>query len=168
MSSEPPFTLVDPVRARDEAQRLFEAVSKSLETILPPNADVRHIGSTAVPGCLTKGDLDIVVRVPQKHFADTDVALASRFTRNVASIRTETFSAFEDVSSYPHLGIQLAAIDGPFDDFHRFVEALHKSPRLVEEYNALKLSYNGADMALYRSAKDAFIERVLADSAFRE
>jgi GrpB-like predicted nucleotidyltransferase (UPF0157 family) len=163
MNNEPPFALVDPERAREEAERLFEAVSKSLDAILPPTADIRHIGATALHGCLTKGDLDIVVRVPAVDFQAADAALASRYARNDGSIRTTTFSAFEDSSSRPHLGIQLAVIDGPSDFFHQFVEALRQSPPLVEEYNTLKRAYDGSAMATYRVAKDAFVERVLAE-----
>ncbi len=113
-------------------------------------------------GCLTKGDLDIVVRVPAQDFSNADAALASRYARNEGSIRTETFSAFEEASSQHHLGIQLTVIDGPFDFFHQFAEELQRSSQLVEEYNALKRSYDGADMAAYRAAKDAFVERVLS------
>ena len=74
-----------------------------------------------------------------------------------------TFAAFEDASSTPHLGLQLTAIGGPFDVFHQFVEALHQSPELVLEYNALKLQHDGSDMAVYRRAKSDFVERVLAE-----
>lgn len=163
MSCEPPFIIVDTERAFEEAQRQFEAFVRSLSGVLPPNTDVRHIGATAVPGCLTKGDLDVVIRVPIDHFSDVDAALASRFSRNEGSIRTETFSAFEDASSQPQLGVQLTAIAGPFDVFHLFIEALRQSPRLVEEYNALKVQHNGSDMVAYRTAKDAFVKKVLAD-----
>ncbi|MBJ7534414.1 GrpB family protein [Rhodomicrobium vannielii ATCC 17100] len=163
MNNEPTFTLVDAERAREEAQRLFEAVSTSLKAVLPPTADIRHIGATAVPGCLTKGDLDIVVRVASEDFDNADRVLAHRFARNEGSVCTKTFSAFEDSSSLPPLGLQLAAFDSPFDDFHQFVEALLRSPALVQEYNELKRAHDGGDMAVYRSAKDAFIEKVLAD-----
>lgn len=168
MNTEPPFTLVDAECAREGAQRLFAAISKTLAVMLPPQADIRHIGATAIPGCLTKGDLDVVVRVRPADFAAADAALASRFARNEGSIRTETFSAFEDASSHPHLGIQLATIDGPFDVFHLFVDALRGSPSLVEDYNALKRRHDGAEMARYRAAKDAFIEEVLARVAQQE
>ncbi len=163
MSNEPTFTLVDAEGAHEKAQRLYEAVSTSLKAVLPPTADIRHIGATAVPGCLTKGDLDIVVRVDAGHFDDADSAIAYRFTRNEGSVRTKTFSAFEDDSNDPHLGIQLAAINGPFDFFHHFVEALRQSPALVREYNELKCVHDGGAMAVYRAAKDAFVEKVLAD-----
>lgn len=162
--NEPPFKLVDPERARADAEKLFDTVSRMLAAILPQAADIRHIGSTAVPGCQTKGDLDIVVRVPAEAFEEADTALASNYARNEGSIRTNSFSAFEDPSSHPHLGIQLVVIDGPFDDFHQFVELLLQSPELVDEYNALKRANDGVDMGSYRAAKDTFIKRVLLPS----
>jgi GrpB-like predicted nucleotidyltransferase (UPF0157 family) len=164
MSNEPAFKLVDTERAREDAATLFDAISMSLKAVLPPTADVRHIGATAVPGCLTKGDLDVVVRVAAEDFNDADSALAARFKRNDGSTRTNAFSAFEDVSSYPHLGVQLTVVGGEFDLFHQFVEALQRSPALVREYNALKRTHDGGDMTVYRKAKAAFVEKVLASS----
>ncbi len=164
---EPPFRLVDPDLARAAAHRLFEVVSGTLRKLLPAAAEVLHIGATAVPGCLTKGDLDIVVRVPAQDFASADAVLAGLLARNEGSIRTDTFSAFEDGASDPHLGVQLAVIDGPFDTFHLFAEALRRSPQLVAEYNDLKRRYDGAEMQTYRAAKDVFVERVLGEFASR-
>lgn len=155
------FRLVDTEKARALAQRLFDDVSAQLGPMLP-GAEIRHIGATAIPGCLTKGDLDVAIRVPAGDFPRADAVLASRFARNIGSVRTDSFSAFEDASQQPHLGLQLTAIGGDFDFFHRFVEALVRSPRLVEDYNALKRAYNNSDMAVYRAAKDAFIARVLS------
>ena len=74
------------------------------------------------------------------------------------------FSAFEDASSYPHLGVQLTVVGGEFDLFHQFVEALQRSPELVRQYNALKRRHDGGDMTVYRKAKDAFVKKVLASS----
>ncbi|MGE0629230.1 MAG: GrpB family protein [Hyphomicrobiaceae bacterium] len=165
--TEPPLTLADPERARADAERLFDVVSISLAAVLPRSADIRHIGATAVPGCLTKGDLDVVVRVPAADFDAADALLASRFARNEGSVRTDAFSAFEDAGCHPHLGIQLVAVDGPLDEFHRFVEALLKSSALVDEYNTLKRRYVGVEMETYRAAKGAFVEKVLATLAAR-
>ncbi len=81
--------------------KLFDAVSRTLAAILLPAADIRHIGATAVPGCLTKGDLDIVVRVSDEAFKEADAALASNYVSNEGSIRTNSFSALEDASSHP-------------------------------------------------------------------
>ena len=168
MTPEPAFKLVDPALARARAGQLYEVMHRSLAEILPPTADVRHIGATAIPGCLTKGDLDIVIRVPAADFSSADAALAARFARNEGSIRTPTFSAFEDLSRDPHVGLQLAAIDSRDDVFHLFVEALRGSLPLVNEYNGLKRRHDGADMGLYRAAKDAFVERVLGELSRRQ
>ena len=155
------FSLVDTERACAKAELTYNAIRRLLASALPSGAEMHHVGATAIPGCLTKGDLDIVVRVPAQSFADADLMLASKFNRNEDSVRTETFSAFEDTSCDPQLGIQLTAIDGPFDFFHRFVHALTSSPQLVKEYNALKRAHNGRDASQYRAAKAQFFERVL-------
>ena len=68
------------------AERLYQETAAEL-TKLVPGADIRHIGSTAVPGCLTKGDVDIVVRVKKQRFFIADEALAGSFQRNPGSIR---------------------------------------------------------------------------------
>ncbi|MCF3933040.1 GrpB family protein [Acuticoccus sp. M5D2P5] len=161
MQSEPPFMLVDPELARRKAERLFTVVRAAIVARLP-EADIRHVGATAVPGCLTKGDLDIVVRVEAADFPAADHALGAHFARNDGSVRTDAFAAFADDRSDPPLGVQLVAIGGPLDVFHHFVEALRASPGLVAEYNALKSRFAGADMEVYRRAKSAFIEEVLA------
>jgi GrpB-like predicted nucleotidyltransferase (UPF0157 family) len=72
------------------------------------------------------------------------------------------------VACDPHLGVQLAAIDGPFDTFHLFADALRQSPQLLEGYNALKRRYDGSDMQTCRAAKDAFVEQVLAGLSARD
>lgn len=151
----------DPDAARAAANGLFAKMLAALRQWLPGPADIRHIGATAVPGCLTKGDLDIVVRVNREDFAASEAAMAQHLDRNLGSVRMDTFAAFEDTTCAPPLGIQLTAIDGPFDDFHTFVEALQRDPSLVAAYNALKSKFAGRPMDDYRAAKDAFVERVI-------
>src|SRR5262245_17533537 len=93
--------------AREAAEALFAVVASELISVLPASAEVLHVGATAVPGCLTKGDLDIVVRVDRMDFAASEALLAKRFSRNVGSIKTDEFAAFEDADRSPHLGVQL-------------------------------------------------------------
>jgi GrpB-like predicted nucleotidyltransferase (UPF0157 family) len=151
----------DTERARAAADVLFASVSAELRALLPLSADIRHIGATAIPGCLTKGDLDIVVRVHGPDFAAAEQALASRFERNTGSARTATFAAFEDNHITPHLGVQLAAIGSEDDCFHLFADRLRKNAALVQAYNHLKRSWDGKAMDDYRRAKDEFIADVL-------
>ena len=162
MMDEALFNLVDTQDASQKAKQLFAEVRLQILEFIP-HADIRHIGATAVSGCLTKGDLDLVVRVPPDDFEDADRVLSQLYPRNKGSGQTSTFSAFEDASRDPHLGVQLVSADGPFDFFHQFAEALNGSPDLLHAYNTLKREYVGRDMATYRRAKDAFVEKVLAD-----
>jgi len=61
-----------------QAASAFEMHSRTILS-LQPDAEVHHVGSTAIPGLLTKGDLDILVRVDRNRFADADALLASIF-----------------------------------------------------------------------------------------
>jgi GrpB-like predicted nucleotidyltransferase (UPF0157 family) len=162
MSVEPDFSLhPDPALARAAANDLFDRMAVVLRRLLPASADILHVGATAVPGCLTKGDLDIVVRVEAVDFGAADMALAAHFARNTGSSRTDTFCAFEDDGATPHLGIQLTAQGAPSDFFHTFSEALKSDADLLARYNALKQQYDGHPMHVYRAAKSSFIEQVL-------
>ena len=148
-------------QARAAADRLFEEVKQELHDFLSVPVEIEHIGATAVPDCLTKGDLDVVVRVQREDFQAVEAAFAARYEPNPGSTRTEEFAAFEDETRRPHLGLQLTAKGGAFDIFHHFVDALRANPELVMEYNALKLAHDGQPMDRYRAAKDAFIDQVL-------
>lgn len=147
--------------ARARATRLFERVRAELERALPAGCEVLHVGATSIDGCLTKGDLDLVVRCEQPDFEQADKILAERFDRNSGSVRTATFSAFEHHGTAPEMGVQLTTKGGDLDVFHLFASALRRDPDLVTRYNALKRSYEGRPMDDYRTAKSAFVSSVL-------
>ena len=83
---------------RDDVAAAYEEVGGALRALLP-RACLNHVGSTSVPGSLTKGDLDVCVLVSAAAFAEADAALASRYARNEGSDRSPTFSAFVAVCS---------------------------------------------------------------------
>jgi GrpB-like predicted nucleotidyltransferase (UPF0157 family) len=154
----------------DEVARRFASLQATVLTLLaastPPlqDADIQHIGSTAVPGCLTKGDLDLCVRVPPEHFARCEAALADALARNEGSLHTSSLASFIAHPGTAHeAGIQLVAMGSPEDTFVRFRDLLLASPKLVEHYNALKLAWHGKPMDDYRDAKAAFIDAALAN-----
>ncbi|MGH7926096.1 MAG: GrpB family protein [Candidatus Binatus sp.] len=140
------------------AQALFETLKVRLQSVLAAGADIQHVGATAIPGCLTKGDVDCCIRVKQEDFTTCDAALAVHFPRNTGPDRTNSFSAFyaEDA------GIQLVAIGSPLDFFTAFRDLLRDRPDLVARYNQLKLLHHGKPMHQYRKAKDDFIQYALA------
>jgi GrpB-like predicted nucleotidyltransferase (UPF0157 family) len=151
---------VDEAEVRALAADAFDEHRRRILAILP-EADVQHVGSTAVPGSLTKGDLDIQVRVKAEHFPEADVALARHYERNVASTHSATFSSFKDDEAEPPLGIQLTVAGGPEDFFVRLRDFLIATPEINERYNELKRKFEGATMEEYRAAKSAFVEEML-------
>ena len=141
----------------EAAAALFTAVNAELGALMP-YAEIEHVGSTAVHGTLTKGDLDIVIRVPADRFADALRVLEPRFARNTGSIRTDTFCAFEDAASNPPLGVQLVTVGAPEDFFLTWRALLESDSQLRRDYDDLKRRFDGKPMEAYRAAKSEFIE----------
>jgi GrpB-like predicted nucleotidyltransferase (UPF0157 family) len=155
------FSVPDVEGACARAEALYNRVYAALQAVLPGTAIVQHIGATSIPGCLTKGDLDIVVRVQAGDFDQVDAILEGMFARNTGSVRTKDFAAFENPDFDPPLGVQLTTFGGEYDDLHYFADALRSDPALLEQYNALKRAYEGKLMDEYRAAKDRFVASVL-------
>jgi GrpB-like predicted nucleotidyltransferase (UPF0157 family) len=131
---------------------------------LLPGAEIVHVGSTAVPGALTKGDVDLMVRVPANAFEPAVRALGSAYSVHQPENWTPTYASFVDPESTdPPVGVQLV-VAGSKDEalFEPFVAALRGDPALLAEYNALKRRLDGSDYERYTREKGDFIERVLA------
>ncbi|MCY8940266.1 GrpB family protein, partial [Peribacillus frigoritolerans] len=103
-----------------------------------PEADVQHVGSTAVPNCLTKGDLDIQVRVTTEQFQMAVQTLSALYELNEGSVKTDSFRAFKDDSTVPPLGVQLNVINSEFDFFWKFRDVLLINDKYRKEYDDLK------------------------------
>ena len=142
------------------AERLYEAVQRRISTALP-KAEIHHIGSTAIRGSLTKGDLDVLVRVSKDSFPEADRVLSNMFDRNEGSDRTDSFSAFMDSSESPDLGVQLVVEGSERDNFATWVDMLRSNDELRAAYDDLKANFHGKDMREYRAAKDEFISMIL-------
>ena len=134
---------------------------------LVPSADLQHVGSTAVPGSLTKGDLDIQVRVRAEDFAAAERALGSTYGRNTGSSHLPgVFAAFERAGGPVSVGVQLTTIGSELDVFWRFREVLLARPDLRLTYDALKRAHEGGAMDAYRAAKSALFDRLLTEPEF--
>lgn len=141
-----------------------EAVARETGRLraLVPSACVEHVGSTAVPGSLTKGDVDLQVRVPPEGFAAAEAALAGAYERNLGSAPAPGFAAFERKGPPIDVGVQLTAIGSERDFFWRLRDLLLARPDLRLRYDALKRAHEQASMAAYRAAKERFFEALLA------
>jgi GrpB-like predicted nucleotidyltransferase (UPF0157 family) len=125
-----------------------------------PGAVVEHIGATAIAGAWSKGDIDLLVRVPAVRFADAVAALRSLYAPHQLENWSATFASF--VLPGAAVGAQLVASGGPEDtEFLRFRERLSSEPALLAEYNDLKRSHEGGSEEEYRAAKGAFVRRVV-------
>ncbi|MDM5248534.1 GrpB family protein [Lysinibacillus sp. G4S2] len=82
---------------------------------LLPEADIQHVGSSAIPNSVTKGDLDIQVRVSTEQFSKAVELLSNVYERNEESAKIDTFRAFKVDTSNPPLGIQLTGNDSELD-----------------------------------------------------
>ena len=101
---------------KQRAEELFLKEQKRILRVIP-SADIQHIGSTAIPGSLTKGDLDIQVRVKQKDFEKAQNALSKMYKPNKGNPPTKTYASFKDDSAKIPLGIQLIVIGSKEDNF---------------------------------------------------
>ena len=145
---------------RESVDRLFARVEAQVRALLP-GSDIQHVGSTAIPGSLTKGDLDVQVRVTSDKYDAAKELLSKLYAVNLGGFASRDAISFEDYSSQPSLGVHLTVIDGSADFQWRFRDLLVASTALREEYDQLKRRFHGGSMAKYRDAKATFVAGVL-------
>lgn len=150
----------------DVTERAYAEHKEIIRRMLP-EADIQHVGSTAIPNSLTKGDLDIQVRVKVQHFPKAVEELSNLYDTNEGSVKTGDFRAFEDNSETPSLGVQLTVIGSEFDFFWKFRDVLIMNDDYRVEYDILKRKFGGRDMEEYRDAKDVFFEKIMATPEYK-
>ncbi len=143
----------------DIANKIFEEQKKRILESLP-FAKVYHIGSTAVPNSITKGDLDINVRVKMKHFEEACKKLEELYSIDVNNKRTNTTASFKDDLQELPIGIQLTVIGSKYDDFVKLRDLLLNNYVLLKELNELKRKFEGKDMGEYRTEKAKFFQKL--------
>ena len=143
-----------------EANQLFLEQRRRVLRLLP-YAKIKHIGSTAISGALTKGDLDIFVIVPRSRFKGSIARLRRIYKVNQLKNWTKSFASFKDDSSFGlKFGLQLVS-DVKKYDFLIHVNLFKKNPRLLRQYNELKQKYHGKRMRDYRKAKEQFLTKLV-------
>jgi GrpB-like predicted nucleotidyltransferase (UPF0157 family) len=150
------FGAVEDHRTRAEA--LYVQVREHVLRLVP-NAVVEHVGSTSLPDGLTKGDLDVQVRVRSEVFDAACRALATVYQLNPGGF-TDGGRSFKQDSSEPPLGVHVTIIGGPSDIQCTHRDLLRRRPDLRAEYDALKRRFDGGDMDAYREAKNAFFAQL--------
>lgn len=141
------------------AQRLFRQQRQQLLRWVP-DAEVVHVGSTSLERGLSRGDLDIQVRVAACRYAAALAAIAPHYMVNDDGYTSDDAASFKDDSLDPPVGLILTAINGSGDVLWRFRDTLRSCPELAAEYSAIKARCQGGSLAAYRAAKALFIDRV--------
>ena len=149
---------------RELANATFDEHRRAVLALIP-SADVEHVGATAVPGALTKGDVDVLVRVGEPEFAEAVEVLRCRYAIHQPYNWTPTLASFTaPAAAGLGVGIQLVVEGSDADGFFGpFRDALINSPALLTEYNRLKQRLDGLGYQRYTDQKGEFIERVLHD-----
>lgn len=138
--------------------RLFSRISALL-----PEAELHHIGATALPGALTKGDIDVLLRVPLRRFSTAVDVLRQHFQIKQAVNWTPEFASFGDDTGYElRVGIQVVIKDSSMDFLLFLHDHFLHNPQALDEYNRLKTAHSDADHEHYWKAKDEFLSRILA------
>ncbi|MGQ9424780.1 GrpB family protein [Gilvimarinus sp. F26214L] len=153
-------SLFSSAEIRAATSAVYASLRSELLQLLP-NANIQEIGSSSIVGALTKGDVDILVCVPESQFNVAVAAMLHRFETNTGMEDVPQFASFKGVLDDVEFGIQLACDHCQFG-FVAFRDRLNSSPDLVEEYNRVKLAAAGLSMKEYRDRKWEFIERVLS------
>ncbi|AZC00667.1 GrpB family protein [Acinetobacter pittii] len=151
---------LEPEQYQQRCTQLFNSYQKEISTLLP-FAKIEHIGSSAIPNAISKGDLDIYVEVKSDQFEFAIAQLKTlNFIEKQNTLRTHELCMLESLNN-DDVAFQIVVTDSIFTFFLTFKNKLISSPTLVNEYNQLKLQCSHLDADQYRTIKSDFINRVL-------
>lgn len=151
---------LEPEQYQQRCTQLFNSYQKDISTLLP-FAKIEHIGSSAIPNAISKGDLDIYVEVKSDQFEFAIAQLKTlNFIEKQNTLRTHELCMLESLND-DDVAFQIVVTDSVFTFFLTFKNKLISSPTLVNEYNQLKLQCSHLDPDQYRTIKSDFINRVL-------
>jgi hypothetical protein len=141
----------------DDARRVLRRVEREL-TRARVAGEVVVTGPASMPGVLTKGDLDLQLRVPPDQFDVAVRRLSEIYARASVHAWAATLAVF-DVSAAEPAGLAVTPIGSPHD--RRFTSTwlrLRSEPDLLREYNTIKTDFYGT--AEYESRKSAFFDKI--------
>jgi GrpB-like predicted nucleotidyltransferase (UPF0157 family) len=149
--------LVEARRTRDEVSGALSSLGVDGELVLT--------GGASVPGALTKGDIDLHLRVDPDAFGDTVLTLRGAYPVASAHSWAPTLAVFAIPAPRP-TGLAVTPIGSEHD--RRFCitwQALRRDPMLLDQYNALKSET--VDTVDYEHRKSAFFTALTRDGVHR-
>ncbi len=156
-SGQPPTGLIwsDTILAEGEQAR--RSVEQQVRVLGVPG-EVVVSGPAAVPGVLTRGDLDLHLRVPAAAFAEAVVRLQTRYRPTSPDAWAATLAVFA-IPGARSTGLAVTPLDSEHDRrFRTAWSRLSADAGLRAAYNAMKAAWVGTDT--YEEQKSAFFDRV--------
>ncbi|WP_028115617.1 GrpB family protein [Ferrimonas senticii] len=151
--------LLSPQYYQPQCLRWFRHFKRQIAAILP-QARIEHIGSSAIPGALSKGDLDIFIGLSQSEIDKAVPLLAALgFAEKLETLRTQQLCMLEHIEL--PVALQLVANGSEFEFFLLFRDRLRANPQWLAQYNRLKQQCQQLSASEYRQRKSAFIQMVL-------
>ena len=140
----------------DEATGTRAAVAAALHA-LGVKGELLLTGGTSLPGTLTKGDVDLHLRVRPQHFEAVVARLRTVYATASPQAWAKTLAVFDVPGSRP-TSIAVTPRGSEHDRrFMRTWDALRRSPDLLAEYTELKAT---ADPGDYERQKSEFFTRI--------
>jgi GrpB-like predicted nucleotidyltransferase (UPF0157 family) len=159
---QPPVELQDVQEIAPRAREVVARFRHDQADILI-DAELHHIGATAMPFGHTKGDVDVNVRVEQAAFAALVDRLRERLRVAQPANWTPTYASFATDRYRLPLGVQVTVI-GSADDYLLILrERMLTEPELLREYTELKRRAAASGATAYWEAKNVFLQDLLAD-----
>lgn len=154
-------------------QTSYEKAAAWLRSVLGPQSQVEHVGSTAVPGLGAKAIIDILVGLGQEaRLTEAGIALAKRgFEVGLAAPRSEggVFLHRPQRASLPAMNVHVTiAGNEQWNSLIAFRDRLRADQELARRYERLKrrlAEKYGGDIDAYTFGKTAFVDAVLRGDA---
>jgi GrpB-like predicted nucleotidyltransferase (UPF0157 family) len=159
MAAPEPVTLLDVAEVKDAAAELVAAFEADWSSRLG-DAEIHHIGATAMPSGRTKGDVDVNVRVVEEQFAPVVEQLSAHLAIAQPENWTTTFASFSAPGYALPLGVQLTVIGSDNDFLLALRDRLRADPELLRRYDQVKAEAAPEGADAYWQAKDRFLQEL--------
>jgi GrpB-like predicted nucleotidyltransferase (UPF0157 family) len=118
-----------------------------------------------MPDGMTKGDVDINVRVEASRFAETVDLLEQRFDIAQPGNWSPTFASFSDPLRALPVGLQVTVIGSPDDFLVALRDRMRADAELRHEYDRVKRDAAALGPDGYWAAKNTFLEPIVTQIA---
>jgi len=154
-----------PVRLRTTAEvaALADEIVADLQARLHdllPACEIEHVGATSMPDGVTKGDVDVNIRVSSADFPAAVETLRSLYAVAQPDNWTETFASFSDSSRSLPVGFQVTVIGSPDDFLVELRDLMMSDAELRQQYDRCKREAAPLGPDGYWEAKNTLLSEI--------